>query len=128
MALTLRRNGPDCSRDALITVGSEAECLEDCGHRTASLFCYAQDRPPYYYCCCSTIPIDTVLGTPHDMGYDWDDKRHVCYQLYVEEKKSLDEVVDYFRDKLDFVPRYVLLHCTVDLHSQRYLLSCRGTP
>ena len=40
------------------------------------------------------------------MGYDWDDKRDICYRLYVEEKKSLEDVVDYFRDKLQFVPRY----------------------
>ncbi|PNS19477.1 hypothetical protein CAC42_7321 [Sphaceloma murrayae] len=38
------------------------------------------------------------------MGYDWDDKKDICYRLYVEEKKSLEEVVDYFRDKLEFVP------------------------
>lgn len=38
------------------------------------------------------------------MGYDWDDKRDICYRLYVEEKRSLEDVVDYFRDKLKFVP------------------------
>ncbi|KAF2150645.1 hypothetical protein K461DRAFT_270062 [Myriangium duriaei CBS 260.36] len=38
------------------------------------------------------------------MGYDWDDKRDVCYRLYVEEKRPLEEVVDYFRDKMKFVP------------------------
>lgn len=42
------------------------------------------------------------------MGYDWDDKREVCYRLYVDEKRSLEEVVEYFRDKLQFVPRYAL--------------------
>ncbi|KAG8624687.1 hypothetical protein KVT40_007754 [Elsinoe batatas] len=38
------------------------------------------------------------------MGYDWDDKRDICFKLYVTEKRPLDEVVDYFRDKLEFVP------------------------
>ncbi|KAF4553385.1 Hypothetical protein D9617_7g031120 [Elsinoe fawcettii] len=38
------------------------------------------------------------------MGYDWDDKRDICFRLYVTEKRPLDEVVDYFRDKLEFVP------------------------
>ncbi|EME46577.1 hypothetical protein DOTSEDRAFT_107974, partial [Dothistroma septosporum NZE10] len=28
--------------------------------------------------------------------YDWDDKRDICYRLYVEEKKSVPEIIDYF--------------------------------
>ncbi len=40
------------------------------------------------------------------MVYDWDDKESECYRLYVEERKSLDEVIDYFKQQ-GFVPRYV---------------------
>ncbi|KAJ8114573.1 hypothetical protein OPT61_g3586 [Boeremia exigua] len=31
-----------------------------------------------------------------DMVYNWDDKEADCYRLYVEEKKSLDEVISYW--------------------------------
>ncbi|KAF2493971.1 hypothetical protein BU16DRAFT_573344 [Lophium mytilinum] len=37
------------------------------------------------------------------MVYDWDGKEADCYRLYVEEKKSLDEVVEFWKDK-GFVP------------------------
>jgi len=30
--------------------------------------------------------------------YDWDDKRDVCYQLFVEQKKTPKEIVTYFAD------------------------------
>lgn len=41
------------------------------------------------------------------MGYDWEDKRDICYQLYVVERKPLDAVVDYFKERLTFTPRCV---------------------
>jgi len=28
--------------------------------------------------------------------YDWEDKKDICYQLYVEQKKSPKEIVKYF--------------------------------
>ncbi len=28
--------------------------------------------------------------------YDWDDKKDVCYQLFVVEKKSLTEIITHF--------------------------------
>jgi hypothetical protein len=40
------------------------------------------------------------------MVYDWDGKEAECYRLYVEERKSLDEVIEYWKEK-GFVPRYV---------------------
>ncbi len=40
------------------------------------------------------------------MVYDWDNKESECYRLYVEERKSLDEVMDYFKQR-EFAPRYV---------------------
>ncbi|CAN9156492.1 unnamed protein product [Alternaria alternata] len=30
------------------------------------------------------------------MAYSWDDKEAVCYQLYVEERRSLEEVMSYW--------------------------------
>lgn len=38
------------------------------------------------------------------MVYHWDDKEADCYRLYVEEKKSLDEVISYWETQ-GFTPR-----------------------
>jgi Clr5 domain len=40
------------------------------------------------------------------MVYSWDDKEAECYRLYVEEKKSLDEVISYWEAR-GFTPRYL---------------------
>ena len=40
------------------------------------------------------------------MVYNWDDKEAECYRLYVEEKRSLDEVISYWEIR-GFTPRYV---------------------
>ena len=47
------------------------------------------------------------------MVYFWDDKEAVCYRLYVEERKSLEEVIAYWEVR-GFTPRYVglLRNCT----------------
>lgn len=39
------------------------------------------------------------------MVYDWDDKEDACYRMYIEEKKSLEEIMDYFKKELKFNPR-----------------------
>ena len=44
------------------------------------------------------------------MVYNWEGKEAECYRLYVEEKKSLDEVMEVFRAE-GFNPRYVDLSC-----------------
>ncbi|KAI9659959.1 MAG: hypothetical protein M1821_001311 [Bathelium mastoideum] len=38
------------------------------------------------------------------MVYDWRDKESECYQLYVEEQRSLDEVMDWMKENRDFNP------------------------
>ncbi|KAI9665388.1 MAG: hypothetical protein M1831_001826 [Alyxoria varia] len=38
------------------------------------------------------------------MVYDWKDKKDECYRLYVEERKSLHEVMQYFKAKYNFEP------------------------
>lgn len=40
------------------------------------------------------------------MVYNWDGKEAECYQLYVYEKRSLNEVVEYWEQR-GFTPRYV---------------------
>jgi len=39
------------------------------------------------------------------MVYDWDDKREACFRMYVQEKKTLEEIKEYFRQELGFAPR-----------------------
>jgi len=46
------------------------------------------------------------------MVYEWDDKQDVCYRLYMQERKNLDEVMDYFKVQ-GFAPRYVELFLPV---------------
>jgi hypothetical protein len=46
------------------------------------------------------------------MVYNWDDKEPECYRLYVEEKKSLDEVIAYWEVR-GFTPRYVTAQLNV---------------
>lgn len=39
------------------------------------------------------------------MVYDWDDKEAECYALYVEDRKSLDEVMQHMKEVRNFNPR-----------------------
>jgi hypothetical protein len=40
------------------------------------------------------------------MVYDWENKEEICYRMYIEEKKSLEEIMDYMKDEYKFAPRY----------------------
>ncbi|CAO2657871.1 Nn.00g071310.m01.CDS01 [Neocucurbitaria sp. VM-36] len=43
------------------------------------------------------IPLPQLAArSTFDMVYNWDDKEAECYRLYVEEKRSLDEVISYW--------------------------------
>ena len=46
------------------------------------------------------------------MVYDWENKEEICYRMYIEEKKSLEEIMEYMKEEHKFAPRYV--------HSQTY--------
>jgi hypothetical protein len=40
------------------------------------------------------------------MVYDWDNgKEEICYRMYIEEKRSLEEIMEYFKNQ-NFTPRY----------------------
>jgi hypothetical protein len=39
------------------------------------------------------------------MGYNWEGKEEICYRLYIEEKRPLDEIMDYLRAEFNFAPR-----------------------
>lgn len=58
---------------------------------------------------CSRLVRELKLCAPGasiEMVYHWDGKEAECYRLYVEEKKSLDEVIAYWEAR-DFTPRYI---------------------
>ena len=46
------------------------------------------------------------LTPKQKMVYEWDSKEAECYRLYVEEKKSLDEVMQQMKELHGFSPRY----------------------
>lgn len=42
------------------------------------------------------------------MVYDWDSaKEETCYRMYIEEKRSLEEIMEYYKSQ-NFTPRYGL--------------------
>jgi hypothetical protein len=41
------------------------------------------------------------------MVYDWENKEEICYRMYIEEKKSLEDIMEYMKEELKFAPRYV---------------------
>ena len=46
------------------------------------------------------------------MVYDWDDKRDLCWRMYVDEKKTTKQIMEFFKDEMGFVPRYVEIPLT----------------
>jgi len=39
------------------------------------------------------------------MVYDWDGKEEVCYRMYIEEKTSLEDIMEYMKTEHNFAPR-----------------------
>ncbi|KAI9724693.1 MAG: hypothetical protein M1828_003562 [Chrysothrix sp. TS-e1954] len=60
-------------------------------------------KPLHIPSICSAIQRDRQMGRP-PMVYDWEGKENECYRLYVEERKSLDEVARYFKNEHGFAP------------------------
>ncbi|KAI9824632.1 MAG: hypothetical protein M1832_001722 [Thelocarpon impressellum] len=38
------------------------------------------------------------------MVYDWDGKEDVCYRMYIEDKRSLEDIMDYMKTEHNFAP------------------------
>lgn len=38
------------------------------------------------------------------MVYDWDNKEDICYRMYIEEKKSLEEIMEFMKEQFSFNP------------------------
>ncbi|KAL4756163.1 Clr5 domain-containing protein [Aspergillus foveolatus] len=38
------------------------------------------------------------------MVYDWDGKREICYQMYIKDRKALEEIMEYMRNVYQFSP------------------------
>lgn len=51
-------------------------------------------------------PIEVVITcTNVKMVYDWDSaKEETCYRMYIEEKRSLEEIMEYYKNQ-NFTPR-----------------------
>jgi hypothetical protein len=41
------------------------------------------------------------------MVYNWDAHQQTCFRLYIEEGRSLEEIMDYMKRVHDFTPRSV---------------------
>lgn len=39
------------------------------------------------------------------MVYEWADKQETCFRMYIDEKKSLEEIIEYFKTEHNFTPR-----------------------
>jgi hypothetical protein len=39
------------------------------------------------------------------MVYDWEGKREICYQMYIKDKKALEEIMEYMKTTYQFAPR-----------------------
>ena len=44
---------------------------------------------------------------PEKMVYEWDNKRDECFDLYITQNKSLEEIIDFYKGQ-NFAPRYVV--------------------
>ncbi|KAF7592838.1 hypothetical protein BBP40_012373 [Aspergillus hancockii] len=40
------------------------------------------------------------------MVYDWDGKRDICYQMYIKDKKALEEIMEYMKNVYQFAPSH----------------------
>ncbi|KAG4443950.1 hypothetical protein IFR05_000590 [Cadophora sp. M221] len=38
------------------------------------------------------------------MVYDWENKEDICYRMYIDEKKSLEEIMDFMKEEHKFAP------------------------
>ncbi|KAA8643719.1 hypothetical protein EYZ11_006333 [Aspergillus tanneri] len=38
------------------------------------------------------------------MVYDWEGKRDICYQMYIKDKKALEEIMEYMKNTYQFAP------------------------
>jgi hypothetical protein len=52
----------------------------------------------------STLHHQRVHASPSKMVYDWENKEEICYRMYIEEKKSLEEIMEYMKEEFKFTP------------------------
>lgn len=51
------------------------------------------------------------MSSKNKMVYEWDQKRDECYVMYITQNRSLDEIIDFYRER-NFAPRYVVVDST----------------
>jgi hypothetical protein len=44
-------------------------------------------------------------SAPRSMVYDWDEHEKTCYRLYIDERKSLEDIMEHLRVHHKFTPR-----------------------
>lgn len=44
------------------------------------------------------------------MVYDWETHKDTLKRLYVDEKRSVEDIISYMQTNHSFAPRYVVLH------------------
>lgn len=77
-------------------------------------------------------PRTEVLTIRHTMVYDWEAHRDTLNRLYVDEKRSVEDIIAYMRTNHNFAPRYVEAHvvfaCTSgnSRHGDGSLPDCLG--
>ena len=54
----------------------------------------------------SASRVSTII-TPDKMVYDWEGKEPICYRMYIDEKKSLEDIMEYMKTEYNFAPRYL---------------------
>lgn len=59
------------------------------------------------------------------MVYNWEGKEEICYQMYIEQKKSLEEIMEYLKTAHNFSPRYVV-HLPLSCKSQSLVVGHRN--
>jgi len=48
----------------------------------------------------------TTNPKPGRMVYDFGDKRDACYEMYINQNKTIGEIAEYYK-QFNFTPRYV---------------------
>ncbi|KKA22286.1 hypothetical protein T310_3678 [Rasamsonia emersonii CBS 393.64] len=43
------------------------------------------------------------------MVYDWEGKREICYQMYIKDRKALEEIMEYMKNTHQFAPSTLML-------------------
>lgn len=52
------------------------------------------------------MSLEVTLFPTDAMVYDWEGKEDVCYRMYIDDKRSLEDIMEYMKTEHNFAPRY----------------------